>query len=75
MVNMSFVNFATAFGHISTLTRPGDTYDLRDKLGKLPTDLGQMNGQMHGPQAPLLQRSSLEDWGSPETPFLWPNME
>ena len=66
---------ATECGHISTLRRPGDTYDLKHELGKLPTNLGQMNGQMNGQHTPLLQSSSLEDSGSPETPFSLPNTE
>ena len=72
---MNCVQFATEGGHISTLRRPGDTYDLRHELGKLPTNLCQMNGQMNGQHTPLLQSSSLEDWGSPETPFSLPNTE
>ena len=76
LMKMRCVQFASALGHISTHRRPGTTYE--PEPGGSQTDGGQLPnklGQMKVLHTPLIQSSSLEDWGSPETPFLLPNME
>ena len=76
LMKIGCAQFTSALGHISTLRRPSTNYEPEPVCsqtdgGQSPNKLGQMN-VVH---TPLLQSSSLEDWGSPETPSWLLNLE